>query len=409
MTTETTPPSKQSYRWVMLAGIWLAYFSFGFVLGGVPPLVVYISEDLNLTRTAMGSVLGAWQLAYIGFAMPAGALIDRFGLRRSVTLGVILMGLSGILRTFAVNHLTLFLAVALFGFGGPFVSIGAPKLISAWFDRKDLGMAMGIYMTAPSAGRILALAMANGVLMPLYGGSWRLTLATYGGIAILTGVIWLIVAREAVVSDGTPQKSETDSPGILSVFLNLLQSRLVQIILVMACGSFMFVHGFGNWLPELLRVGGMSTRQAGLWATIPVIVGLVATPIIPRLAIPSRRVPILVCSLAAASVSILIIGKATGPLLVLGLVLAGISGRGVFPVLMLVLMDSPRSGSRHMGSAGGLFFVAGEVGGVLGPLLMGVLSDVTPDFSGGIIMLAALTGFMVFLSLGLGVAVKRRL
>ena len=85
----------------------------------------------------MGSVLGAWQLVYIVTALPCGALVDRFGLRRSLLLCSLVMGFSFILRAYAVDHLTLFLSVALFGFGGPLVSIGAPKLISLWFAGRE--------------------------------------------------------------------------------------------------------------------------------------------------------------------------------------------------------------------------------------------------------------------------------
>ena len=41
----------------MLAGLWLVYASFGLVLGAIPPLIGSVSGDLNLSRSAMGSVL----------------------------------------------------------------------------------------------------------------------------------------------------------------------------------------------------------------------------------------------------------------------------------------------------------------------------------------------------------------
>jgi len=404
--------SKRKYRWLMLAGLWLAYASFGLILGGIPPLVVYLSEDLNLSRSAMGSVLGAWPLIYIAFAIPAGALIDRVGLNISLTLGIFLIAISGFLRAFAVSHVTLFLAVAVFGLGGPFISIGAPKLISAWFDKKDRGAAMGVYLTAPSVGRIAALATANSFLMPLYDSSWRLTLVTYAGVAILAGVLWCVIASKARNSDaGSPEAAAEAKPASsFSVFPQLLRARVVQIVLIMSLGSFLFNHGLGNWLPEILRVGGMTAKQAGLWATMPVFVGLIATVIIPRLAIPRRRIPMLACSLLIASASAAILGTTAGTAgaqQFVALVLLGIAGRGVMPILMLLLMDSPRVGPSRMGSAGGLFFSAGEIGGVLGPLLLGIISDVTGNFVGGLFMLAVSSASLAILALWLGVVVRR--
>lgn len=290
----------------MLAGLWLAYASFGLILGGIPPLVIYLSEDLNLSRSAMGSVLGAWPLIYIAFAIPAGALIDRVGLNISLTLGIFLIAISGYLRALAVSHVTLFLAVAVFGLGGPFISIGAPTLISAWFDKRDRGTAMGIYLTAPSVGRIAALATANSLLMPLYDSNWRLTLITYAGIAILAGVIWWVIASNARNPDARSREAEVTPASSFRVFPQLLRSRVVQIVLIMSLGSFLFNHGLGNWLPEILRVGGMTAKQAGFWATIPVSIGIIATLVIPRLAIPSRRIPMLVGTLLLASASAVI-------------------------------------------------------------------------------------------------------
>lgn len=406
---DTSPLSKRRYRWVMLAGLWLAYASFGLILGGIPPLVIYLSEDLNLSRSAMGSVLGAWPLIYIAFAIPAGALIDRVGLNISLTLGIFLIAISGYLRALAVSHVTLFLAVAVFGLGGPFISIGAPTLISAWFDKRDRGTAMGIYLTAPSVGRIAALATANSLLMPLYDSNWRLTLITYAGIAILAGVIWWVIASNARNPDARSREAEVTPASSFRVFPQLLRSRVVQIVLIMSLGSFLFNHGLGNWLPEILRVGGMTAKQAGFWATIPVSIGIIATLVIPRLAIPSRRIPMLVGTLLLASASAVILGAAVGAQRILGLILLGIAGRGVMPILMLILMESPRVGSSRMGSAGGLFFAAGEVGGVLGPLLLGVLSDVTGNFEGGLAVLTVSSASLAILAIWLGIVVKREL
>ncbi len=391
----------------MLGGVWLAYASFGLVQGGIPPLVVYLSEDLNLSRAAMGSVLGAWQLFYIGFAMPAGALIDRFGLKVSLTLGISLMAVSGFLRALAVDHFTLFFAVAVFGLGGPFISIGAPKLISAWFDGKDRGTAMGIYLTAPAVGRIVALATANSLLMPLYNSSWRLTLSTYAGIAVLASLVWWLVAHYSRTSEARSADTEAAPRPSLSVFYQLLRLRIVQIVLAMSLGAFLFNHGLTNWLPEILRVGGMTTRQAGFWATIPVSIGVIATMVFPRLAIPRWRMPMLVGALVIMSVSAAMLGTTAWLTRIVGLVLLGVAARAVNPILMLILMESPQIGSSRMGAAGGLYFTAGELGGVLGPLLMGVLSDATGGFDAGLAILAVAGGVIAVMAIWLGAVTKR--
>jgi len=194
------------------------------------------------------------------------------------------------------------------------------------------------------------------------------------------------------------EKEPAGGSGGLKAFAALVRIPAVVIVLFISFGSFLFNHGLNNWLPEILRSGGMSVKQAGFWAVMPAAVGLIATLLVPRLAVPKRRVFILIASLAVASASAIIINYSTGILLIAGLLLAGFAGRGVMPILMLTLIESPKVGSERMGAAGGLFFTAGEVGGVLGPLLLGVFSDVSGDFSGGMFMLAGSSAILILLT-----------
>lgn len=112
--TQDAEAAVFGHRWTMLVGLWVAYASFGLVGGGIPPLIGVVSRDLELSRSAMGSILGAWPLKYIAVAIPAGVLIDKFGLKRCLLFGIVLESLSGLLRGVAFNYATLFLAVAVF-------------------------------------------------------------------------------------------------------------------------------------------------------------------------------------------------------------------------------------------------------------------------------------------------------
>ena len=66
-----------SARWVVLAGLWLVYMSFGLIVTSIAPLVAPIEADLGMSHAAMGSVMGAWQLVYIASAIPCGIMMAR--------------------------------------------------------------------------------------------------------------------------------------------------------------------------------------------------------------------------------------------------------------------------------------------------------------------------------------------
>ena len=63
---------KSSYRWVMLGLACFLYASFAIVNASLAPLIAPVAEELDLSRTAMGSILGAWPFIYLFVALPAG-------------------------------------------------------------------------------------------------------------------------------------------------------------------------------------------------------------------------------------------------------------------------------------------------------------------------------------------------
>jgi len=376
-------PTTVGYRWAMLAAVWAVYYGFGLVAGSLAPVIAQVIADLGLTRASMGVVLGAWQLVYLGAAIPAGRLIDRIGLRWSLGIASFLIATSGLARASATGLWTLFGAVAIFGLGGPLVSVGAPKLIANWFNDHDRRTAVGVYTTAPALGTATALASTNSVLLPALG-SWRLAVAALAIVAASTGVVWLAVAGRAPWTE--PRLA---AGGRRHSTLALLRVPIVRTVLVIATGTFLFSHAMANWLVEVLRDNGVSPAQAGGWAALVTITGIAAGAMIPRFASPKRRVPILMTVLILAACGALALRTAPGAgLLVPALMAIGLA-RAATPIDMLALMDDPDVGPDRMAPAGGLFFTAGEIGGVLGPLLTGVLAQASGGFQLPVTVLAA--------------------
>ena len=188
-------PASGAYRWLLLFGVWFLYFAFGLTMVAMAPLVGVMRADLGLSDSAMGLILGAWPLVYIASAMPCGAFLDRAGPRWALFAAAAIIALSAVARGMADGPVTLFFAVALFGIGGPLISIGAPKLVSQWFEGPDRGLAMGIYITGPALGGIIALALTNSVVMPLMEQNWRHVLFLYAAAVLAIGLIWLAITQ----------------------------------------------------------------------------------------------------------------------------------------------------------------------------------------------------------------------
>ena len=385
------------YRWCMLAGVWLVYFCFGLTTMSLAPLVGPVTRDLGMSHAEMGMVLGGWQLVYIATAAPCGAITDRWGPRAGLLLSALFVAASGFLRAEASDFWTMFAAVMVFGVGGPMVSIGAPKLIALWFQGQERGTAMGIYITGPATGGIISFSLTNSVLMPMTGDDWRAVLMIFGGVALACALLWLLISAHPAARAMEREMQAQPREPQMQVFAKLLGQRSVQLVLLMAVGIFFYNHGLNNWLPELLRHGGMSPAEAGLWAAIPTAVGIAGALMIPRLATPERRFAILAGLFAAAGLASLLLLTGEITTMTAGMIAQGIARSSMNTVMVLLLVEIKDIGPRYAGAASGLFFSAAEVGGVLGPLTLGAVYDATGSFAPSLFLLAGMMGVLLLM------------
>ena len=385
-------------RWLLLLGLWLCYFSFGAIASSIAPLVPLIQADLEINHAAMGSIMGAWQFVYIAAAIPAGMLLDRLGGTRALVIGVAFVALSSFGRAWADGYWTLLLAVMLFGVGGPIISSGAPKVVTGIFEGSNRGLAMGIYMTGPTLGGILALTMTHSVLLPAFDQSWRSILSLWAVVAVAAGLIWFAIASSAGrrVSGFDERNPDTGPAGREKPSVRqLIAITGVPLVLTMSVGVFLINHGLNNWLPEMLRERGMSATAAGYWAALPMLIGILGSLTIPRLATPERRFMILGILCAAAAVSSFLLTLSGPGTTTIALLVQGLVRSTLMTVLILTLVELPGMRPEQAGTASGLFFSAAEVGGVLGPLGLGFIYDLTHGFNAGLYTLAAVATLML--------------
>ena len=194
----------------------------------------------------------------------------------------------------------------------------------------------------------------------------------YAAGAVLAGLLWLVATASPPAAIVSPWKPTT---GRRHGSRSLLGVPAVRVVLVLALGTFFINHSVRNWLPEMLRDSGLSAAEAGAWAAIPSLAGLAGGIVVPRLAKPERRRLVLASSYCLMGLGIATLLGPWSPITIGGLVVLGFMRTAVLPVAMLFLMDDARVGPTNMAAAGGLYFTAGEVGGVTGPLLVGVLAS----------------------------------
>jgi cyanate permease len=383
--------SNKPYRWLVLSMGWLIYFSFGLINTAIAPLIAPIMSDLGLSFTQMGVITGAWQLMYVFTAQPLGLLIDRLGVYRSLLLGGVVVSASSLLRGIATGFWGLFAAVALFGFGGPLISIGTPKLISVWFIGEERGTATGINASGSAVGSMTALTFTNSLVLPALG-NWRNVFLSYGALSILVTIVWLLLGRRPPPGEYRQTEKSIEGERRRDIVLKLLRYRNIWIIVGIGMVAFLTNHALRNWLPRALELKGLSPVGAGYATSLMVMSGILGSLVIPRISFRMRSRRLLIAIILFVSgASIFLVGIGESLILWVGLLCTGFLMRALTPLLLLTLMEMPEVGSEHMGAVGGLYFAMGEIGGFLGPFMMGYIMDLTGSFLFGIYILVFIT------------------
>jgi MFS family permease len=340
----------------MLALLWFLYMSFGMIVTSMASLVTPILKDLNMSYSQMGFILGSWQLTYILSSIGAGQIIDKWGTHKSLFAGTLLIALSAGLRFLPNGFGTLLPIVALFGLGGPMISIGGPKTISLWFKGKSRATGLTIFMTGSSTGMLLGLTLTNSIVMPLAGGGWRITFLGYGILVLMIGLLWWFFAREL-----KPETS-AENLGFVNVFKKIIRIRNVQLILAIGLLVMATLHGFSNWFPKILQAQGVSPTMAGFTAGVPVTAGIIGVLTLARI-IPSHlRGRALAVYAVCVATALSIVSLVSGISQLFILVLYGMAASSFLPILVLILLDGCGIESGYLGSAGGTFFCIAEIG-----------------------------------------------
>lgn len=365
-------------KWWVLGSLWALYASFGLVAGSLAPLLSQIRVDLDMSHAAMGAALGAWPFVYLAVSAIAGKLLDRYGLHICLASGAVLISASALLRAGAQSGTGLWFAVAVFGLGGPFISIGAPKLVTEWFTAEERGFAVGLYSTAASLGAITALVIADPLRVAT--GHWRWVMVIFAAVSLTSGLLWV------VVSSWNPLPNDPDLIGDQGE--GLWRDPTVRRILVLAFAIFFVGHALNGWMPEMLRAGPWSSRGAAWLTAGGVTIGVIGSLIIPGRVSAYKRPQFLIMMFVAMAVSVWALSASSQTLHVLAIAVIGTVRVCSVPMAMLLLMSSRSVPDARMGAAGGLFFTAGELGGVSGPWVIGIARQNSADFGSSVAVLS---------------------
>jgi CP family cyanate transporter-like MFS transporter len=187
--------------------LWLAGVAMRMTLLVMPPVIPLVHDDLHMTETQVGLLIGLPLAVFAVAAVPGSLLIARIGSRLAVTIGMTISALAGGARAGAFDVWTLFAASIVSGFGIAIMQPGMPTLVREWLPQR---VAVGTiaYSSGMMMGATFPAVFTVAYVLPMVGGSWRLSVALWAIPALLiVPVFFAFSPKDRRAIDGSRKKA----------------------------------------------------------------------------------------------------------------------------------------------------------------------------------------------------------
>jgi CP family cyanate transporter-like MFS transporter len=187
--------------WTVLTLLWLAGMGLRVTLLAVPPVIPLIHAELGLTETEIGTLGTLPSLLLAAAAIPGSLLIARFGATMALVTGLFLVALGSAARAAANEIWLLYLTTMITSAGVAIMQPAMPPLARAWLPDR-VPFATAVYTNGLLLGETLAVALTIPIVLPLAGGSWRMSFVLWGVPVVITAILVLLFAGR-VEGNGT--------------------------------------------------------------------------------------------------------------------------------------------------------------------------------------------------------------
>jgi CP family cyanate transporter-like MFS transporter len=180
----------------LMSLLWLAGVAMRMTILAMPPVIPLIHDELHLSETQVGLLIGLPLAVFAIAAVPGSLLIARIGARLAAIVGMTIAALGGALRGAAVDVWTLDAAVLATGFGVAIMQPGLPTLVREWLPRR-IALGTIAYTSGMLIGSMFAAVLTIPLVLPLVGGSWRLDLVAWAVPALLIVPVFFLFSPKA--------------------------------------------------------------------------------------------------------------------------------------------------------------------------------------------------------------------
>ncbi len=364
-----------------------------------------LNHALGLSSSMFGLGAGIFFLGYFIFEVPSNLIMERVGARLWMARILVTWGLISSSMMFVSGVRSFYLLRFLLGVAEAGFFPGMLLYLTYWYPVEERGRAVARFMTATAIAGVIG-GPASGALLRLDGlaglAGWQWLFLAEGLPAIVLGFVTLAVlpnrprdaswlTEEEKTWIENRQDREREELKLLGhhTLTDVLSSGRVWRLSLVYFAFVLSFYGVNFWLPQIVQsFSRQSNLLIGFLTAIPYLAAAIGMVFIGRSSdrIQERRWHVAGSALAGATglIASAHVHNATASLLALSIAAIGIWGTlGPFWAMSSGFLSGTAA-------AAGIALInsVGNLGGFLGPYVVGLVRDRTQSFTGGILVLA---------------------
>jgi ACS family tartrate transporter-like MFS transporter len=415
MASEIQTRVLRKITWRIVPFIMLLYFVAFIDRVNIGFASLTMNKDIGLSPTVYGFGAGIFFWGYFLFEVPSNIILHKVGARIWIARVMITWGIVSAAMAFVQGPTSFYVLRFLLGVAEAGFFPGIILYLSYWFPARQRAAVTALFMAAAPLSTVLG-SPVSGALLEMDGTlgfkGWQWLFVLEAVPAVLLGFVvlafltdrpekakWLADdERRWLVETMNVETTSKAATSKHSIWRGLADPRVLALALIYF-GTSAGLYTLGVWAPQIIKQFGLSTLQVGFLNALPASAAVVAMVLWAR---HSDRTGertwhvVLACLLAAAGLAFA--GLATGVVTVLvALALVNIGISSAKPPLwsMPTLFLSGPAAAAGIATINSI----GNLGGFVGPAMIGWIKDQTGSFVGGLYFVAGLLVLSAVLTL----------
>ncbi len=261
-------------------------------------------QKFDVSAALLSSLAVAQLVVYAAMQIPVGILLDRFGSKRLLIIGAVIMAIGQAIVGFSVQISPAIFGRVLVGLGDAFIFISLVRLVNGWYQGKR---ATRVQQLVTNVGQMGQAASAIPFAWLLHLSGWMPAFLSLAALLALVGLAgWLIISNDR------PSETKVVRASSLSQAVKNLGSNLklpgvwlsfwTHFSVQSASSLFLLLWG----MPFLVSAQGLSRGEASAMLASIVVFGFIAGPAVSSFCVrwPERRHQLVLAVMLALAVTL---------------------------------------------------------------------------------------------------------